>query len=138
MNVGIQHPWKCPITCEIAPCAHLSKCAGRNVFDMLHPGWKVCDETVPEPSVLHGPMQVSRVPAEVMIQGEAMALVANVHARLIDVNPSTSIMFSRKFLEMLDRKSPHEPAMLQDSPVSRTRGRPRKATRSTFQGNLNF
>ena len=40
-----------------APCAHLFKCAGRSAFDMLHPGWKVCDETVPEPSILHGPTQ---------------------------------------------------------------------------------
>ena len=73
-----------------------------------------------------------------MIQGEAMALAANVHARLLDVNTSTSIMFSRKFLEMLDRRNPHESVMIQDPPVSRTRGRPRKATRNTFQGNPNF
>ena len=121
-----------------APCAHMFKYAGKDAFALLHLGWKVCDEIVPEPSILHGPTQVPQVSAEVMIQGEAMALAANVHARLLDVNPSTSIMFSRKFLEMLDRGSLHEPGMLQDSLVSRTRGRPRKPIRNTFRGNLNF
>ena len=105
---------------------------------MLHPGWIICDETIPEPTILHDPMQAPRVPVEVMIQGEAMALVANVRARLLDMSTSTSIMFSKKFLEMLDRRSPHESAMIQDPPVSRTRGRPRKPTRNSFQGNAKF
>ena len=105
---------------------------------MFHPGWKVCDEIVAEPLILHGPTQVPRVPAELMIQGEAMVLKASVHACLLDVSPSTSIIFSRKFLEMLDRESPHESAMIQDPPVSRARGRPRKPTRNSFQGNSNF
>ena len=45
---------------------------------------------------------------------ETMAWAANVHARLLDIDVSMTIAFSKKLLEMLDCGSLHEPAMIQD------------------------
>jgi hypothetical protein len=126
----------CPFFLQYeAPCVHLFKCAGRGAFDMLHPGWIISDATIAEPIFLHGPIQAPRVTAEDRVRLEAMALAANVHSRLLDLDASRTIDFARKFLEMIDRGSLYELPATQDPPASRPRGRPRNATRNTFNGN---
>ena len=69
---------------------------------------------------------------------ESMDWAANVHARPLDIDASMTIAFLKKFLEMLDRGSLHEPAMIQDPPMSKPRGRPRAATKNTFKGSPYF
>ena len=58
--------------------------------------------------------------------------------RHLDVDASMIIILAKKLLDMLDRGSPYEPAVIQDPLISRPRDRPRKAKKSTLQGNLNF
>ena len=100
--------------------------------------YHLCEATIAEPAILHGPTQAPQVSADDRLQTEAMALAANVHARLLDVDASMTIILAKKLLDMLDRGSPYESAVIQDPPISRPRGRPRKAKKNTFQGNPNF
>ena len=102
---------------------------------MIHPSWIVCDAEIEDPVILQGPRQDPQVPTEDRIRAEGMALAANVHARLLDLESELTVSFATKFLEVLDRGSLHELPVVQDPPISRPRGRPRKSTRNTFNGN---
>jgi hypothetical protein len=62
-----------------------------------------------------------------------MALAANVHARLLDIDASMSIIPAKRLLDMLDCGSPYESAVIQDPLIPRPRGRPRKAKRTLFK-----
>ena len=121
-----------------APCAHFLMCSGEDAFVMLHPGWIIGDVQITEPAILHGPRPAPQVSTEDMRRAEAMARISDVHTRLLDMDTEMSILFAKKIQDMLDRGSLHEPAMVQDPPVSRARGRPRKPKKNTFRGNLNF
>ena len=87
---------------------------------------------------MHGPTQAPQVSARDRLQTEAMALAANVHARLLDVNASMTIILAKKLLDMLDRGSPYESEVIQDPLISRPRGRPCKAKKNTLQGTQTF
>ena len=67
---------------------------------------------------------------------KSMAWTASVHARLLDIDASMTIAFSKKLLEILDYGSLHEPAMIHDHLMSKPRGRSRGATMNTFKGNF--
>ena len=112
-------------------------CSGENAFDTINPGWIIGNAQITEPAILQGPRQVPQVSAEDMRRAEAMARISDIHTRLLDMDTEMAILFAMKIQEMLDRGSLHEPAMVQDPPVSRPRGRPRKPKRNTFRGNSN-
>jgi hypothetical protein len=67
---------------------------------------------------------------------ESMAWTASVHARLLDIDASMTIAFSKKLLEILDHGSLHEPAMIHDHLLSKPRGKSHGATMNTFKCNL--
>ena len=100
--------------------------------------YHLCEATIAEPAILHGPTQPPQISAGDRLQTEAMALMANVHARLLDVDASMTIILAKMLLDMLDCVSAHEPAVIQDPLISRLRGRPRKAKKNTFRGNPNL
>jgi hypothetical protein len=121
----------CPFFMQhTAPCAHLFKYAGEAALDLLHPGWIVCDAEVTEPAILYGPSQAPQVPAEDRLRTEAMAIARNVQARLLDLEGDKMVAFGKKFLEMLDRGSVHEPPVVQDPPIIRRPGRPARPQRT--------
>ena len=81
--------------------------------------YHLCEATIAEPAILHDTTQAPQVSTDVRLQTEAMALAANVHARLLDVDASMTIILANKLLDMLDSVSPYEPAMVQDHLISR-------------------
>jgi hypothetical protein len=129
----------CPFFLQYwAPCAHYLMCGGEDAFVMIYSGWIIGDAQVTEPAILHGPRHVPQVSAEDMRRAEAMAKISDVHMRLLDMDTEMAILFTTKIQEMFDRGSLHEPAMIQDPPVSRPRGRPRKPKKNLFRGDPIF
>ena len=82
---------------------------------------------------MHSPTQASQISARDRLQTETMALGGNVHARLLEIDASITIILAKKLLDMLDRESPYESAVIHDPMISRPRGRPRKAKRTLFK-----
>ena len=99
--------------------------------------YHLCEATIADPAILHGPTHDPQVSADDRLQTEAMTLATNVHVRLLDVDASMTIILAKKFIDMLDCGSPYESAVIQEPPVSKPRGRPRMARKNTFQGNPN-
>ena len=85
----MQHSWRSNQWTEIDP----------NSFNIYH----LCETTIAEPAILHGPTQALQVSARDSFQIEVMALAANVRARLLDVDASMTISLAKKFLDKLDR-----------------------------------
>ena len=100
--------------------------------------YHLCEATIAEPAILHGPTQAPQVSTDDGLQTEAMALATNVHARLLDVDTSMTIILAKKLLDMLDCGNPCESAVIQGPLISRPRGRPHKAKRTLFKVTQTF
>ena len=129
----------CPFFVQYsAPCAHMLKHAGESALDKLHQGWVINDATITEPSIMYGPRHTPQISDDERRQTEALNLIANLQVRLLDMPSHVSILFAKKFHEMLDRGNIDEPALIRDPPVSRPRGRPRRLGRNMFRGGRNI
>ena len=104
---------------------------------MFHPAWIVVNASVTQPAILHGPREPPQIAIEDRRRAELAALAADIQSRLLDMEVNAGISFGRKFQEMLDRNSLNEPVAIQDPPVSRSRGRPRRSRRNLFRGGRN-
>ena len=122
-----------------APCAHALKIGLPSLIEeQFHPCWLVGDVPITPPAILYGPRPEPQVSEEDKQQAEATALAASVYARLHDLPSAMCIVFSKKFLQMLDQGNVNPAPAIQDPPVSKSRGRPPKRKKNSFNGNFSF
>ena len=123
-----------------AACAHALVIGEQSLItDMFHPGWLVGNAPATLPAISYGPMPEVQISEEDREHTDALTLAATIHRRLVDLPTQQCIVLSKKVLEMLDRGEENIPPPVQDPPVSRSRGRPHKRERNTFNGkNISF
>ena len=122
-----------------APCAHALKIGSPSLIEeQFHPCWLVGDVPIVPPAVLYEPRPEPQVSEEDKQQAEATTLAASVYARLNDLPATTCIVFSKKFLQMLDQGNVNPAPAIQDPPVTKSRGRPPKRKKNSFDGNFGF
>ena len=128
----------CSFFCQYyAPCVHAFTCFGKDAIYLFHPAWIIGDASVAEPAIMHGPRGPPQIAIEDRRRAELMALAGDIHSRLLDMEVDAGISFAKKFQEMLDRNSLNEPVMIQDPPVFRACGRPRRSRKNLFRGGSN-
>ena len=105
---------------------------------LFHPCWLVDDVPITPPAILYGPEPAPQISEEDKQQAEATTLATSVYARLNDLPATTCIVFSKKFLQMLDQGNVNPTPAIQDPPITKSRGRPPKRKKNSFNGNFGF
>ena len=122
-----------------APCAHALKIGSPSLIEgQFHPCWLAGDVPITPPAIVYGPEPEPQVSEEDKQQAEATTLAASVYARLNDLPATTCIVFSKKFLQMLDQGNVNPAPAIRDPPITKSRGRPPKRKKNSFNGNSGF
>ena len=124
----------CPFFVQYAaPCTHALMVRGVSALEFLHPAWRVSDVLTAQPEVIHVPRQERPVPVPDKSLIELIETSSYVHSRLLNMDTGTALIFAKQFREMLDKGTLNASPMIQDPPVVRSRGRPRKRARNNFK-----
>ena len=99
---------------------------GVSALEFLHPAWRVSDVLTAQPEVIHIPRQKRPVPVPDKSLIELIETSSYVHSRLLNMDTGTALIFAKQFREMLDKGTLNTSPMIQDPPVVRSRGKPRK------------
>jgi MULE transposase-like protein len=137
---SVEQGCDCPFFLQYsAPCAHCFVFMGEGALSLFYPFWVVNDTVASESAILQGPKQEEpQVSLETKKRAEFAALVSELQTSLYDMEVDLAIGFVRKFQDMLRRNDINAPPVIQDPPIVRPRGRPRKAKKNTFKGGKNI
>lgn len=120
----------------LAPCSHCLKFMGEDALSMFYPIWVVKDTVAIEPTILNGPRQEPQLSLDTRKRAEFAAMVSELQTNLYDIEIDLAIGFLKKFQDMLKRNDINAPPTIRDPPIVRPRGRPRKAKKNIFKGNI--
>ena len=129
----------CPFFLQYsAPFAHLWKIAGEAATNLFHPAWKVGTGSAPQAAIMYGPWNEPKLSMEDAKYGTYLDMIADLQAKLLDLGMDAGMPFIRKFSAMIDQGMLNAPRTIKDPPVSKARGRPKRARENTFKGTFDF
>jgi hypothetical protein len=123
------------------PCVPLLKLMGNDAVRLFHPRWVVNDMPTAEPAIVHEPWPEARATfsLEARKRGELATMLSELQGSLYDIEIDKAISFVRKFQDMVRRDDLNPPPPIQDPPVVRSRGRPKKTKKKNlFRGGQNI
>jgi hypothetical protein len=112
------------------------KWGGVPPLSSFHSVWHFDSLPIPESAIIQGPRQEIQISPEEKMLEELFDTMSYVQTSLFDMDRATAISFAKRFKDILDKKDLTAPTNVRDPLVSVPRGRPKKKTRNSFNGNL--
>lgn len=113
---------------------------GDTATQMFYPIWVVNEVSSAESAVVHGPCPEAQiVPSlEARKRAELATLISNLLASLYDADIDKAISFVKRTHDAFLRGQGEVSPPIQDPPVVKSRGRPRKGRKNLFKGGKNI
>ena len=92
----------------------------------------------PQAAIVYGPWNEPKISMEDAKYGAYLDMIADLHAKLLDLGMDSGMPFAKAFNVMMDRGRLSVPRTIKKPLVSKTRGRPRKAMKRTSKVLLVF